>query len=230
MPEMGLPRLHHLNCFNERIPHISIPPSDLLNTNTSHPFPKHHHSNINHQTPPPPLPHKMPIPTTSNENWSPLAPIYSQVERLTAPPCQTLLHRISTLLPLNTPNSSAFDNGCGTGVLCSLLKQQHPHLPLLATDASTGMIETLRRRIADEKWTNTTARVVDSRRLCGIPDGQFKHTFSTFMACLAPEPSRIMREVYRVTREGGVLGLGRWALRGVFRAVGEGVQAAHWRL
>lgn len=152
----------------------------------------------------------MPLPTTENENWGASAPIYVQVERLTTPPTRSLLTRVSNILPLDSPNTTVFDNGCGTGVLASVVKDQHPQVSLLATDASDGMIRVLRSRIADEKWQNVTARVVDSRNLEGIQDDSFTHTFSTFMVCLAPEPGKIVSEMRRVTKEGGVLGLAVW--------------------
>lgn len=144
------------------------------------------------------------------ENWTAGAPNYAHVERLTGPPCQTLIQRLTTLCPI-TPTSHALDNGCGTGVLSTLLKAQHPSLPLLATDASAGMIATLRGRISTQGLTGITTRVVDSGSLSGIPDGAFTHVFSSFMVCLAAEPERVVREMWRVTRaDGGALGLAVW--------------------
>ena len=148
---------------------------------------------------------------TKSVGWSTVAPVYSlEVERVTTPPSQTLVKRVSTLLPLDSPNSIAFDNGCGTGALSTVLKQQYPRIPLLATDASDGMIGIFRQRIEDQKWADVTARVVDSRNLDGLQDGSFTHTLSTFMVCLAPEPEKIVSEMWRVTKEGGVLGLAVW--------------------
>lgn len=147
---------------------------------------------------------------TESTGWSNTAPVYSEVERITLPAAQTLVKRVSAILPLDSPNTTAFDNGCGTGVLSTALKQQYPPIPLLATDASDGMIDIFRKRIDAQKWANVTARVVDSRNLDGVKDGTFTHTFSTFMVCLAPEPEKIVGEMWRVTKEGGVLGLAVW--------------------
>lgn len=150
---------------------------------------------------------------TSNENWAAAASTYAlQVERLTTPPCRTLLDRVSQLLPLDTPNGSCFDNGCGTGALTALIKERHAAAAVLATDASDGMITTVERRIGAEKWAGVRARAVDGRRLDGVDDGSFTHALSAFMLCLAPEPDRIAREMWRVTREGGVLGVAVWGL------------------
>ena len=150
------------------------------------------------------------MPSTERDSWGDLAPLYAQIERLTIPPARALLNRVSALYPLSTPGSTTFDNGCGTGVLTSVIKNQFPHVPVLATDASEGMISTLRRRISDQKWTNISARVADSRHLSDVRDGEFTHTLSTFMVCLAPEPDKIVREMWRVTAPGGVLGLAVW--------------------
>lgn len=142
--------------------------------------------------------------------WGAVAPAYADVERLTRPPCQSLLKRVSGMLPLSKPNTSAFDNGCGTGILTTILKEQYPQIPVLATDISDGMLSVLRRRVSDKNWKDVDARVVDSRELSGVQDDSFTHTFSAFMVCLAPEPDKIAREMLRVTKSGGVLGLAVW--------------------
>ncbi|KAF6219725.1 hypothetical protein HO133_003550 [Letharia lupina] len=147
---------------------------------------------------------------TDVEGWGAAAAAYAQVERVTTPPSQSLLNRVSAILPLNAPNTTAFDNGCGTGVLTTILKQQNPNVPLLAADYSDGMVDILKRRVQAQKLEEVTARVVDGRNLQGIKDGSFTHTFSTFMVCLAPEPDKIVAEMHRVTKQGGVLGLAVW--------------------
>ena len=148
--------------------------------------------------------------STDSDSWGVLAPVYAHVERLTTPPCQSLLNRVSSLLPLSGSNTNAFDNGCGTGIVTSVLKEEYPQVPVLATDVSDGMISVLQTRISDRKWTDVTARVVDSRDLSGIHDNSFTHTFSAFMVCLAPDPDQIVREMLRVTKPDGVLGLAVW--------------------
>ena len=148
--------------------------------------------------------------SSDSDSWGVSAPVYAHVERLTIPPCQSLINRVSSLLPLSNPNTNAFDNGCGTGIITSILKQEYPQIPVSATDLSDGMLSILRTRISDRKWTDVTARVVDSRDLSGIQDNSFTHTFSAFMVCLAPDPDQIVREMLRVTKSDGVLGLAVW--------------------
>ena len=148
--------------------------------------------------------------SSDNDSWGFVAPAYAHVERLTTPFCQSLIHRVSSLLPLSNPNTNAFDNGCGTGIMTSILKQEYPEVPILATDVSDGMLGILQTRISAQNWTNISARVVDSRHLSGIQDNSFTHTFSAFMVCLAPNPDQIVQEMLRVTRPDGVLGLAVW--------------------
>ena len=148
--------------------------------------------------------------SSDNDSWGIVVPAYAHVERLTTPLCQSLVHRVSSLLPLSNPNTNAFDNGCGTGIMTSILKQEYPEAPILATDVSDGMLGILQTRISDQNWTNITARVIDSRHLSGIQDNSFTHTFSAFMVCLAPDPDQIVREMLRVTKPDGVLGLAVW--------------------
>ena len=154
--------------------------------------------------------HKNLMSSSDGDSWGVLAPVYAHVERLTIPPCQSLINRVSGLLPLSNPNTHAFDNGCGTGIVTATLKEEYPQVPVLATDISDGMISLLRTRISDRKWTDVSARIVDSRDLSGILDNSFTHTFSAFMVCLAPDPDQIVREMLRVTKPDGVLGLAVW--------------------
>ena len=144
------------------------------------------------------------------EGWTAASGAYNEVERLTLPLAQTLLTRAHSLRPLAS-GSNVFDNGTGTGILTELLKMSYPTLLVLATDASPGMVSLVESKVQSNGWENVSTRVLDSRLLEGIADDAFTHTLSTFMICLAPEPIRVAREMYRVTEPGGVLGLAVWA-------------------
>ena len=150
--------------------------------------------------------------TAESAGWSKigLSQAYNEAVRVTGPLAMELLQRVDALRSLNETDTHAFDNGCGTGVLTSLLQKKLPELSVTATDASDGMVEFFNTRMKSEGWKNVKVAVADSRDLAEIPDNEFSHTFSTFMICLAPEPDRIAKEMYRVTALGGVLGLGVW--------------------
>ena len=143
------------------------------------------------------------------EGWNGIT-AYNQVERLTLPLCMNLVQRVNQIRPLDESGAQVFDDGCGTGMLSSVVKRQYPNVALLAADVSEGMLEKFREISRQEQWKNVDTRVLDARDLDSIPDDNFTHTFTTFMICLAPDPDLIARELFRVTKPGGILGLGTW--------------------
>lgn len=147
--------------------------------------------------------------TPDFSRWTNASTIYKQVERVTLPLSQSLIARAHALRSLTAPDASAFDNGCGTGVLTRSLRENFPECPILAADASAGMIDILKTKLGNTA-SNITTRVLDARHLAGVADDTFTHAFSTFMICLAPDPEIIAAEMYRVTKPGGVLGLAVW--------------------
>ncbi|KAM0801069.1 S-adenosyl-L-methionine-dependent methyltransferase, partial [Usnea florida] len=125
-------------------------------------------------------------------------------------PCQILINRVSQILPLDCPTTTAFDNGCGTGVLTTVLKQHYPHIPILASDCADGMVDILKSKIQLQNWTGVQTQVADSRNLTSVHTDSFSHAFSSFMVCLAPDPDKIVAEMHRVLKPDGVLGLAVW--------------------
>ena len=132
---------------------------------------------------------------------------YSDMERLTALLAIQLLKRVDALKSLKSTGVRVFDNGCGMGVATNLLKTIVPDVHITATDAASGMIDTVKSRIKTQGWKHVEAAVVDSRNLANMPDNAFSHTLSTFMIRLAPEPDRIAQEMFRVKVPAGILGL-----------------------
>jgi ubiquinone/menaquinone biosynthesis C-methylase UbiE len=59
-----------------------------------------------------------------------------------------------------TPSSYIPDNTCGTGIIASLIKSQHPDVRILGTDLAPGMIETFRARARKEGWENVETKVI----------------------------------------------------------------------
>ena len=148
--------------------------------------------------------------TLDTAGWSSAARVYSKVEYLILPFIEKLAERAQAIQDLNNSEAKAMDNGCGTGLTSAVLKQHYVSLPVHAYDISEGMVEIIKSRAAHSDWTSFTAQVLDGRNLIGIADDTFTHTFSTFMICLAPDPDLIAKEMYRVTRKNGVLGLAVW--------------------
>lgn len=142
--------------------------------------------------------------------WSTVSQAYAKTEYLMLPFARTLVHRVQSVRNLREPEAAAFDNGCGTGVLTSVLKHHYPDLPVLASDISEGMVDVGKSRASMAGWKTIRLKVIDGRNLEPIAADTFSHTFSTFMICLAAEPDVIAKEMYRVTQPGGVLGLAVW--------------------
>ncbi|KAL8737572.1 MAG: hypothetical protein Q9181_001550 [Wetmoreana brouardii] len=142
--------------------------------------------------------------------WSSHPHKFSPVEKLTIPLDKELVELVDETLPFESPHSKVFDNSCGHGALSSIIKARYPSVHLLATDASPGMFDKKKARASRESWRHFDARVLDSRKLDGVPDDHFTHTLSAFMICLVQDPHLIMQEMYRVTKPGGVLGIANW--------------------
>jgi cyclopropane fatty-acyl-phospholipid synthase-like methyltransferase len=70
-----------------------------------------------------------------------------------------------------TPSSYILNNACGTGIVTSLIKSQHPNVRILGTDLAHGMIETFKAKAARKGWENVETKIVDSRNLEGVENG-----------------------------------------------------------
>ena len=155
---------------------------------------------------------KKPYPVPLASQWSLHAANYRHgTEEIIFPFALMLADECHQVSPLDAPSARALDNGTGTGAITAALKSMYPSLHVIAADVSQGMIDSVTRRINNEGWENVEARVLDARKLEGIEDASLSHVLSTFMVCLTPEPKRVVAEMSRVTRPGGVLGLGVWA-------------------
>jgi SAM-dependent methyltransferase len=73
---------------------------------------------------------------------------------------------------------------------------------VLATDWSPAMIERFEARARAEGLTETDARVMDCHAL-DLPDASFDVVGSQFGVMLVPDQPRALREMARVTRQGG---------------------------
>ncbi|PMD59108.1 S-adenosyl-L-methionine-dependent methyltransferase [Hyaloscypha bicolor E] len=127
-----------------------------------------------------------------------------------------LTDHLFTSFPI-TPSSYILDNACGTGIVTSLIKSQHPDVRILGTDLAPGMIETFRAKARKEGWENVETKVVDSRELEGVEDGVFSHVVTNFGLTPGTEdtsgPQKIAKEIWRVLGDGGVAVVTTWAQR-----------------
>lgn len=89
------------------------------------------------------------------------------VDAITAPLARNMLHKIGLDETTTTP-FKLLEIGCGMGVLAPNLNQTVPKnvmekSSVLCTDFSEALVTTVKRRIENEGWVNTDARVVDAQ-------------------------------------------------------------------
>jgi SAM-dependent methyltransferase len=102
------------------------------------------------------------------------------------------------------------DIAAGTGNAAVLAAREGARV--VASDFSPGQVERGRERTAaeglDVEWA-----VADAEEL-PFDDGSFDCVVSVFGAQFAPRPERVARELFRVLRPGGTVGLASWGSGG----------------
>ncbi|EME42855.1 hypothetical protein DOTSEDRAFT_72335 [Dothistroma septosporum NZE10] len=138
---------------------------------------------------------------THSDRWA------SSVQAVTRAPCKEMLAMTTSLSPI-TKTSIVFDNGAGSGMQTSLVLEEYPGTQITATDVSSGMIDNLKKN----QWPTVTAHVADATDLesAGLKDKSFTHSMGTFFIPFVSDPDKVVREMARVTKPGGVVGLATW--------------------
>ena len=102
------------------------------------------------------------------------------------------------------------DLACGTGAVAELAAAGGAHVT--GIDLSPGLIETAQLR-ANERGLDIDYRVGDCENL-EVEDGAFDVVSSTCGVMFAPDHEATARELARVTKSGGRLGLANWTPEG----------------
>jgi ubiquinone/menaquinone biosynthesis C-methylase UbiE len=108
-----------------------------------------------------------------------------------------------------TASDRVLDVGTGTGLLpFGLAKARQTPASILGIDISAGMIETARRRLRDERGDDPRIRFerMDAEQLA-LDSEQFDVVLSAFALTHVPRPELAMREIFRVLRPGGRIGI-----------------------
>jgi ubiquinone/menaquinone biosynthesis C-methylase UbiE len=108
------------------------------------------------------------------------------------------------------PGVRWLDVACGTGAIAE--RAAAGGADVTGIDLAPALIETAQRRAA-ELGLEIDYRVGDCERL-EVPDGAFDVVSSTFGVMFAPDHAATARELARVTRPGGRLGLACWTPAG----------------
>ena len=144
----------------------------------------------------------------SSDDWGTASSAYAdRMEYVTRPSAEALISWVHETSPFSAPSATALDNGAGSGVITTALRSRFPNIPILAADLSPGMLETIEKK----RLPQVTCQVLDAMDLSPvIADNTFTHSLSTFMIQFAADPLRTLKEMYRVTRPSGTLGLCLW--------------------
>jgi len=109
------------------------------------------------------------------------------------------------------PGERWLDLACGTGAVAELAARAGAEV--VGIDLSPVLIETARER-AKEHRLKIDYRVGDCERLEGVGDGSFDVVSSTCGIMFAPDHEATARELARVVRPGGRIGLANWTPEG----------------
>ena len=110
--------------------------------------------------------------------------------------------RMLEALPLDRAGR-VLDAGTGAGTLIGDLRELAPTATVVGVDLSEAMLEQARRA------TSVPLAAMDVRRLA-LTDAAFDVAVLPFMLFHVPEPGRALREIRRVVRPGGTVGLVTW--------------------
>jgi ubiquinone/menaquinone biosynthesis C-methylase UbiE len=118
----------------------------------------------------------------------------------------TFVEQVLSLVPLEgSPAGSLLDVGCGPGSIVLKIAQRCRHLSIVGLDYSQNMIETARRTAAE---MGLDGRVFFQRGDAGrmpFADGSFDVVLSNSVLHHLADPTRMFREMVRVTRPGGAI-------------------------
>ncbi|KAF7712397.1 Methyltransferase [Penicillium ucsense] len=102
------------------------------------------------------------------------------------------------------------DNGCGTGVVSSLLQDQiKRNMQLTCGDISQGMLDMVKARRDEEGWQHAHIEMIDAQS-SGLPPSHFTHVIASFVFMALPSPLAALDDATRILRPGGTLAFSTW--------------------
>jgi ubiquinone/menaquinone biosynthesis C-methylase UbiE len=111
------------------------------------------------------------------------------------------------------PGEGVLDVACGTGLVAfGAARAVGPEGRVVGTDISDQMVEAARRRAEGQGLSNISFMRMDAESLA-LTDATFDVAFCALGLMYVPDPLRAVREMRRVLRPGGRLGLAVWGER-----------------
>jgi len=102
------------------------------------------------------------------------------------------------------------DVGCGTGSLAFAIANTAQPAKIVGIDSSVPFIEYVRSTNTDPR---VTFEIGDAQQL-PYPDASFDKSLSLLAIHMVPDPTRVVAEMHRVTRPGGMVALCSWDTSG----------------
>ena len=119
--------------------------------------------------------------------------------------------------------AAALDVGCGPGTATiPLAKRVGPGGRVVGVDIAAPMVAWAERSAQAQGITNATFAVADAEDLADFPDESFDVVISNFGVIFAPEPPRMLGEIARVLKPGGVFAFSIW--------IADGAVAETWAI
>jgi demethylmenaquinone methyltransferase/2-methoxy-6-polyprenyl-1,4-benzoquinol methylase len=137
----------------------------------------------------------------SGEMFDAIAPRYDLVNRLISLGLDQGWRKKTVAAMRLTAGATALDLATGTGDLALRIARVHPEASVIATDPSRGMLD-----VAVEKARDLGDRVrfeVGDAQAIDLPDGRVDAVSMAFGIRNVPDRPRALREMARVTRDGG---------------------------
>lgn len=92
--------------------------------------------------------------------------------------------------------------GVGTGLSLSLYPKE---VDIYGIDLSKDMLKRARERVQSEGLTNVKSLELMDAQDMSYPDADFDHILAMYVASVAPDPSKLVSEIYRVCKPGGTI-------------------------
>jgi ubiquinone/menaquinone biosynthesis C-methylase UbiE len=121
----------------------------------------------------------------------------------------------ATLLALASPapGEQVLDIACGTGLVAfDVARAVGLHGHVLGVDLSGRMLEVARHRAVELQISNCAFVRMDAEALA-LPDASFDLVLCALGLMYMPDPEQALREIWRVLRPGGRVGLAVWGER-----------------